>query len=94
MRYILIYLIKFYWKITIYKKHKCIFRESCSRYVYRITEKEGFLSGIKALIQRYNQCRPGYLINFDKKGKLINVKLPDGSIADVQILSIESLIKN
>lgn len=39
---------------------KCIFRKSCSHYVYEITQKQGYLKGLKAFVFRYRNCR-GYI---------------------------------
>ena len=40
----------------------CLFKESCSNFVYRQTKNEGFYKGIKALIFRFNNCRPNYYL--------------------------------
>jgi len=40
----------------------CLFRESCSRHVYRITRQQGPRCGVRALLARYRTCRPGYAI--------------------------------
>ena len=73
MKYLLLFIIRIYWKIIPASKRKqCIFRESCSHYVWRITAEEGFISGIKALLFRNKHCCPGYAIykyqnNFELK---------------------------
>jgi len=90
MRRLFLSIVKIYWKLTKNRKHRCIFKESCSKHVYRITDQEGFLSGIRALKQRYRQCRPGYILFFDKIDKRVNVKLADDSVVDRSLL-IESL---
>ena len=61
MRYILILIIQLYWKyIPASKRKQCIFKESCSHYVYNITKTKGFFAGVKALKYRYKHCRSGY----------------------------------
>ena len=63
MRYLLLFAIQIYWKIIPASKRKqCIFRESCSHYVWRITAEEGFIQGIKAFLFRNKHCCPGYAI--------------------------------
>ncbi|NVK64163.1 MAG: membrane protein insertion efficiency factor YidD [Flavobacteriales bacterium] len=38
----------------------CLFSESCSNHVYRVTKKNGALKGIQALRKRFRDCRSGY----------------------------------
>lgn len=62
MQHLLLLIIRIYWHLPTKYHDKCIFRESCSHYVYRITKDKGFVAGIKALLKRNNMCRPGYVI--------------------------------
>ena len=63
MKYLLIYLIKTYWLlIPKSKRRKCIFRTSCSKYVYEIASKKGLYQGLKAFKYRYKNCRHGFQI--------------------------------
>jgi len=62
MKYLLLLAIRIYWRIPTKYHDKCIFRESCSRYVYRITRQQGFRAGIRALLERNELCRPGYMV--------------------------------
>ncbi|MCB0387772.1 MAG: membrane protein insertion efficiency factor YidD [Winogradskyella sp.] len=63
MSYVLIAIIKFYWFLKpVSLKPRCIYHESCSNYVYRITLHKGFKFGLKALIKRYHSCRSGYYL--------------------------------
>jgi len=39
---------------------KCLFKESCSNYVYRITKEDGLKAGIVAFRFRFHNCRPDY----------------------------------
>ncbi len=58
MKYFLLLFIKFYQTFTPKKfRGKCLFKESCSHFVYRITEKEGLKSGLEALLYRFHNCR-------------------------------------
>ena len=57
------FVIKIYWFfIPANKRKKCIFKQSCSNYVFNETQKKGLIKGIKALIIRIKNCRPGYNI--------------------------------
>lgn len=56
MKSVMLSMIRFYWKIIpIRSRKKCLFKESCSQYVYRKTQ-EGALVGIRALIYRMKVC--------------------------------------
>jgi uncharacterized protein len=60
MKYFLLVIIKLYWLIPAKHRRECLFKESCSKYVYRITSEQGFLEGMKSLKKRINQCSGGY----------------------------------
>lgn len=63
MCYLFLIVIKMYWKyIPASKRKRCIFKESCSHYVYNITKTKGFFAGVKALQYRYKHCRSGYTV--------------------------------
>lgn len=57
MKYLLLFIIRAYWLIPKSSRRRCIFKCNCSRYVYNITRKKGFLAGTKALGKRFRQCR-------------------------------------
>ncbi len=61
MKYFLLFTIKCYWLLVpkVKRKH-CLFSESCSNYVYRITHTHGIILGLKALKDRFFSCRTGY----------------------------------
>jgi len=50
---------------------KCLFRESCSNHVLRITKDNGFKMGCKAFYYRYKNCRPNYYLTKDEKGNIL-----------------------
>lgn len=78
MKYIILIVIKLYWLIPSQFKRKCIFKESCSMYVYRNTHDNGFMIGIKSLLYRIKICRPNYrFIILEKKEYVI---LADNSL--------------
>ncbi|WP_378174264.1 membrane protein insertion efficiency factor YidD [Aquimarina sp. SS2-1] len=63
MKILLIIPIKLYWFfVAKSKRRRCIFRKSCSNYVYEETCKKGFISGLKALRYRYQNCRSDFII--------------------------------
>ena len=54
-------MIRFYWKaFPVRFRKQCLFRETCSHYVYRRAQEQGFSGGLNALVLRFRQCRPGY----------------------------------
>jgi putative component of membrane protein insertase Oxa1/YidC/SpoIIIJ protein YidD len=51
-----------YWSIIpSYRRRQCIFKTSCSHYVFEQTLELGFKAGLKALQYRYRNCRGGYI---------------------------------
>lgn len=82
-KYFILSIIKTYWRfIPKHKRRPCIFIESCSNHVYRITESEGPIQGIKAFFKRYRQCRPGYRLGYNTSLLQEEVILKDGSIVN------------
>ena len=53
------------------KRRKCIFKKSCSHYVFDITKEKGLSKGIIALRYRYKNCRPGYNIIYINNTKML-----------------------
>jgi putative component of membrane protein insertase Oxa1/YidC/SpoIIIJ protein YidD len=79
MRFILLGLIKTYWLIIPSNRRRCcLFTESCSNYVYRITYDMGLKAGLMALKERYTQCRDGYKIVRNHDGMFIGINLKSG----------------
>lgn len=75
MKYSLILVIQLYWKIIPEcKRRKCLFKLSCSKYVYQITKNKGLISGLKALLFRVKNCNPYYNITEIKGEKLLITK--------------------
>lgn len=62
MRLLLLLIIRLYWLIPVSRRKRCLFKESCSRYVFTITKERGLIPGLKALFRRSRQCRPGYIL--------------------------------
>jgi uncharacterized protein len=82
MRFIFLLLIKFYWKIIPLEKRRiCIFKESCSSFVYRKTKDEGIAKGVHAFISRFKKCKPGFSI-INPFTDVMEIHLRDGSILE------------
>lgn len=87
MKYLLLGLIQLYWKlIPIDKRMVCLFRESCSNYIYRITKQNGLIKGLIALRYRTLLCKPKYLLI--KHNESFELKLNDGTILNQDEISI------
>lgn len=89
----MLFIIKCYWQVVPpHKRRYCLFRESCSRYVFRVVLEQGSIQGFKAFARRYRTCRPGYQIDRLPNGQPF-VIFPNGEIIDEQLIS-EHLIDN
>ena len=79
--------VELYWRLTSPgHRRPCLFRETCSRHVYRVTREEGAFKGMIAFAQRLRQCRLGYAIEFDGRTQAF-LRLADRSIARTTELS-------
>lgn len=77
MKYSILLLIQLYWLLKSKRnKPKCIFRKSCSHYVFEVANREGFLKGLNALYFRYKNCRYGYEIFTNPITQEIEMLLP------------------
>lgn len=93
MKYLLLLIIKTYWLIIpASKRKKCIFRKSCSKYVYEETTNNGIISGLKAFKYRFENCRAGaHFIENPITGNF-QIILPNNQILDEKDIS-ERFIK-
>ncbi|KFF04206.1 membrane protein insertion efficiency factor YidD [Flavobacterium reichenbachii] len=83
MKYFILFAIQIYWKaIPASKRKKCIFKKSCSNHVFEITQKEGFLKGIKAFQFRYKNCRGNFVIFENPINNKIQMILPSQIIIE------------
>lgn len=57
-------------------RRKCIFKKSCSNYVFETTQKEGFIKGLKAFQFRYKNCRANFAIFQNPIDNKIQMILP------------------
>lgn len=85
MRFLLLWVIRMYWKLPLRCHNRCIFKESCSHYVYRITRQQGFLAGLQALKERVHECKPGYVL-YQYDGK-VYMKLSNGKLIDEELIA-------
>lgn len=75
--------IRIYWLIVPNKiKGKCLFSETCSRYVYRKLNEEGFRAGIKAFNYRFKTCRQPYLVRKNVNSKEFELHLCNGDLVE------------
>jgi hypothetical protein len=56
-------IIQIYWKILPKEKRRvCLYKVSCSNYIYNILKSKGFVSGLKSMIYRLRNCNNNYEI--------------------------------
>jgi putative component of membrane protein insertase Oxa1/YidC/SpoIIIJ protein YidD len=60
MRYPLLFLIRMYWLWPKTRRRQCLFRQSCSHFVYDTASKKGFVQGVRALYARFRRCTGSY----------------------------------
>lgn len=74
MKYSLLFAIELYWLfVPRHERRKCLFKRTCSNYVYEKTKKEGLLVGIKALLFRIKNCNPNFsILEIDGKKLLVS----------------------
>jgi putative component of membrane protein insertase Oxa1/YidC/SpoIIIJ protein YidD len=81
MKWLLLLAIKIYWTtIPKHKRRACIFRVSCSQYVYRVTGSEGCFKGLQAFKFRFCNCRSGYHLFNNPVDGSIKMVLPQGQL--------------
>ena len=82
--------IRLYWKfIPEESRRVCLYKESCSRYIYRIFQEEGLIAGIKAVIYRFKNCKKDY--NVISRDNSIFIETRTGSLIDEQNISVAVL---
>jgi len=79
MKKVILLGIKIYWSLVpAHKRRTCIFRESCSRHVYRELNASGLIKGVAALRFRVANCRHGFHLFDDPVTKKRVMLLPGG----------------
>ncbi|MCU0434303.1 MAG: membrane protein insertion efficiency factor YidD [Bacteroidia bacterium] len=93
MKYLLIAIIKLYWKLTPpHKRRCCCFKVSCSNYVFQQAQKHGFIAGWKALTYRFRTCRNGSRLVWLEKEKVLLMVLANGDQLNENEIS-ENLVR-
>lgn len=83
MKLLLLLFIRLYWTIfSKSKRRKCLFRTSCSNYVYQTTKQEGFYRGLRALKYRFHNCCSGLQVFEDPISCNTIMILPNGQILE------------
>lgn len=78
MRLLVLKLIEFYWHLyPETNRRQCIFKETCSKHVYRRLKEKGLVAGFLALINRVKKCRNGHSLYLGDNG--FEMKLVDGT---------------
>jgi len=89
MKFLILLAIRIYWWIPTKLHQRCIFRETCSHYVYRIASKHGFWAGIMAFKERNDLCRPGYIV-YKSLGRYY-MKTANGTIIEEKDIALTEL---
>ena len=76
------------------KRRECIFKHSCSKYVFGIASEKGFYEGVRAFCFRYKNCRNGFEIFTNPINKQIQIILPDKSVIEEKDISTKLIIKH
>ncbi len=91
MKVLVLILIRAYWfLIPESKRRKCLFKVSCSNYVFQKTKREGLISGLRALMFRVNNCNSNYCImELDQQQVLITktgviIKFEDHNLPNIK----------
>ena len=80
MKWLLIAVIHLYRRLPPRFKRKCLFKETCSSHVLRMTRQSGLRAGVRNLMLRVSQCRAGYAVLFDGDLKHWVVRFANGSV--------------
>jgi len=81
MKYVLLFLIRLYWQVVPEKKrNRCLYKTSCSRYVYDVTLKQDIVDGVKALMVRVRTCNRHHEVVYLKEENVFVIRLKDGTM--------------
>lgn len=83
MKHLILFTIQMYWNfIPESKRKKCIFKKSCSQYVFDATKNEGFIKGLKAFQFRYKNCRGNFAVFTNPVTNKLQIILPSQLVID------------
>ncbi|RDI14435.1 hypothetical protein DEU42_102128 [Flavobacterium sp. AG291] len=87
------FVIQLYWLIPKRMRRKCLFKKTCSVYVYEHTKNAGVIAGMKSLVYRFKNCRHGVQLFIDPTSGEKKMILPDNSIINQEYIS-ENILKS
>lgn len=90
VRLLLLLGIRCYW--LVWPRHRnqpCLFHETCSHHVYRITATRGFSAGMSAFRARFKTCRGGYFLT--TVDGVAGVILRDGTFSRGEVMAAHLL---
>ncbi|WP_051200298.1 membrane protein insertion efficiency factor YidD [Flavobacterium subsaxonicum] len=94
MRHLLLVIIKFYWlAIPKNKRRNCLFKKSCSHFVFEVTAQHGLVKGLQALQYRFKNCRPGAALFINPVTGQTEMILPGHNIISQQDIAQHLLLK-
>ncbi len=93
MKYLILFTIRLYWiLIPQNKRKKCVFKKSCSNYVFEITQKQGFIKGLSGFRFRYQNCRGGFEIFKNPINNATQMLLTSGIVIEKEEIAERLLI--
>ncbi|MFV8347691.1 membrane protein insertion efficiency factor YidD [Flavobacterium sp. ZB4P13] len=93
MKYTILFAVQLYWFFkSKNRKAKCIFKKSCSNYVFEITQTEGFIKGLSAFRFRYQNCRGGFEIFKNPINNKTQMLLPSRIVIEKEEIAERLLI--
>lgn len=95
MKWLILKSIEMYW-VVIPDSFKgiCLFKESCSRFVYRKLKNDGFIAGIQAFFYRFSVCRKPFTIVTLPNEKRLILNLCNGDHVDESSINPHLLEKS
>ncbi|MDI9310437.1 MAG: membrane protein insertion efficiency factor YidD [Limnohabitans sp.] len=94
MKHLILLIIRLYWLTKPKNRRpKCIFRQSCSNFVYEETLQNGFLKGLKAFHYRFKNCRSGFEIFKNPTSNKIQMILPSKKVIEEEEIAERLVIK-
>ncbi|HTF17792.1 MAG TPA: membrane protein insertion efficiency factor YidD [Chryseolinea sp.] len=73
--------IRIYWALWPARlRRQCLFKESCSHFVFRQTQTDGLLTGLNALRYRMRVCNGRSRFFINPITLELNIELPDGEV--------------
>lgn len=95
MKHLILLIIRLYWATKSKRRvPKCIFKKSCSHYVYEETIENGFLKGLNAFYFRYKNCRSGFEIFKNPLNGNVQILLSSKKIIESDEIAERLLNKN